>query len=147
MKRNSLFSAFLMASVISTFCGFAFADDTFPPMPNPPQWASVPQTTYDGLFYYHTMTAAAVTDDSLPVYYLFDCVAGGGVDSGWQSGTTWTPGPFLASNYSVYRFYTKDALGNVSLTSAQYDTTGMLVPEPATICLFGLAGLFLRRRK
>jgi hypothetical protein len=149
MKTISLFSAFLIVSLIISFCGIAFADDTFPPMPNPPTWAIVPHVYSDGIYYYHTMTATTATDVSPPVYYYFDCLSGVSPDSGWLTSPTYTTRPFLSENYSIYCFYTKDSLGNVSAPSSAYDIYGYNqdVPEPATICLFAIAGFMLRRKK
>jgi hypothetical protein len=146
MKTRPLFSAFLIVSVIFSFCGFAFADDTFPPTPNPAQWAVTPHYTTDGMFYYVSMAAVTATDDSPPIYYLFDCVSNDVMDSGWQISPTFTNGPLVAQPYDVYRIFTKDGLGNVSAPSQQYDTFGNPVPEPATICLLAIAGLMLRRK-
>ncbi len=103
-------------------------EDTVPPEPNPSQWESTPLAYYDGQFYYHTMTAIEATDDSLPVYYYFECTDGAGTSSNWQTDPTYTAGPYLVENYSVYRVWTKDALGNTGSPSPKYDTNGQLVP-------------------
>jgi hypothetical protein len=140
----------LSIALILSLCGFAFAiPDVFPPTPNPSQWAVTPQyITSDGIFYYLTMTAVTATDMNPPVYYLFDCVSSSNYDSGWITTPTWTNGPFFAESYLVYRCYTKDSLGNIGSPSPLYDTDGhFVIPEPATICLFAIAGLILRRKK
>jgi hypothetical protein len=103
-------------------------NDTTPPTPNPSQWATLPHYIYDGQFYYHTMTAVAAADASPPVYYYFECTNGAGTSSGWQDSPTYTAGPYLVQNYSVYRVYTRDALGNTGLASPKYDTNAQLVP-------------------
>jgi len=99
-----------------------------PPTPNPSQWASTPISYYDGTFYYHTMTAVEATDDNLPVYYRFECTFGAGTSSGWQLSPTYNAGPYLVSNYSVYRVYTKDSLGNTGSPSTKYSTSGEWIP-------------------
>jgi len=104
--------------------------DTDPPIPNPSQWATggIPHYTYNGEFYYHIMTAVEADDASPPVYYYFECTNGTGTSSSWQLSPTWTAGPYLVPNYSVYRVRTKDALGNIGSWSPKYDTNGQLVP-------------------
>ena len=97
--------------------------DTNAPTPNPSQWVTpggTPHITTDGTFYYHSMTAVTASDASPPVYYYFQCVTGGGTSSGWITSSTYTAGPFFSANYSAYKVYTKDALGNVGSASSTY---------------------------
>lgn len=96
--------------------------DKVPPTPNPSQWSVVPTVYEDGLFYYHTMTAATATDAHPPVEYYFDCCDGGGTDSGWILEPTYTAGGFWAPTNSTYRVRTRDALGNVSEWSQKWNT-------------------------
>jgi hypothetical protein len=142
MKRSLLFSATLVVSLIFSFCSFALADDLIPPVPNPMTWAVTPFYWSDGTYYHHSMTATTATDVN-PVYYYYDCVSGGGIDSGWIDTPTYTTSPFSTPNIAGYRVCARDSMGN----QTEYSAIAYTVPEPATICLFGLAGLFLRRRK
>ncbi|MBU1518656.1 MAG: S8 family serine peptidase [Planctomycetes bacterium] len=108
-------------------------EDTTPPNPNPSQWAAggTPIYTYDGQFYYHTMTAVEANDVSPPVYYYFECTNGAGTSSNWQLSPTWIAGPYLVPNYSVYRVYARDSAvpeSNTGSPSPKYDTNGYLVP-------------------
>ena len=103
--------------------------DTTPPTPNPSQWATYPQLYYVGDGYVrHQMAAVAATDASLPVMYYFQCLGGGGTSSGWITSPTYMAGPFLVENYSAYRVYTKDALGNVGSPSPTYHILYGLIP-------------------
>ena len=102
--------------------------DTTPPSPDPVLWSVVPSCYKSGTFYHHTMTASAVTDTSLPVYYYFECVTDSGLSSDWQEGTTYTTQSLGACGYAAYRIWAMDHLGNISTTpSVIYDTSGHLV--------------------
>jgi predicted outer membrane repeat protein len=109
--------------------------DTNAPMPNPSQWASVPQIlqgldpNYPSGMWYHRMTAVTATDDSPPVMYYFEGLYGGMGSGGWitfPSGqpATYVAGPFLTENRdSAYRVYTKDSAtpaNNVGTASPTY---------------------------
>jgi hypothetical protein len=144
-------TATLIMALVLSLCGFAFAEDLTPPMPNPTQWAISPYGLEDSshidypiTVYYHSMAAVTATDESGPVQYYFDCISGNSTDSGWIDFPTYTTGPFLTLNYSGYRVCARDTMGNVNSFSVIAYTT---VPEPVTICLFGIAGLILRRKK
>jgi hypothetical protein len=64
-----------------------------------------------------TMTADTATDDS-EVEYYFECTAGGGPDSGWQEGTTYSTGLKLspATTYT-YRVKARDKSSNQNETA------------------------------
>ena len=103
--------------------------DTNPPTPNPSLWATYPQLYYTGDgFVRHQMTAVVATDASPPVMYYFQCVGGGGTSSGWITSQTYITGPFLTPNYSAYKVYTRDALGNVGSPSSTYHILYGLIP-------------------
>jgi hypothetical protein len=123
-------------------------------MPDPALWAIAPyvlvdssHTDYPFTVYYHSMAAVIATDESEPVQYYFDCVSGGGIDSGWIDIPTYTTSPFLSLNHSTYQVCARDIFGNITAPSVAWHTLYGEVPEPATIFLFGLAALMLRRRK
>jgi hypothetical protein len=77
--------------------------DTFPPLPDPSQWAIWP--TIDPTTGWHYMQAAAASDATTggngPVWYYFDCVVGSGIDSGWQLSATYTYYHTSACYYQV----------------------------------------------
>ncbi|MGB8226705.1 MAG: right-handed parallel beta-helix repeat-containing protein [Sedimentisphaerales bacterium] len=96
-------------------------NDTTPPTYTPTAnglWAQVPQAYYDGSthLWYHTMTAVAATDTSLPLTYFFKCVSGSGSD--WTTTTlggvevTYINGGWTGANPATYRVRITDAAGN-----------------------------------
>jgi hypothetical protein len=68
---------------------FVMVDPDFvPPTPNPMTWAAEPNEIGPGVV---TMTATTAEDNGgTGVQYYFQCVSGGGRDSGWQSSPTYT---------------------------------------------------------
>lgn len=60
--------------------------DHDPPTPNPMTWAVLPHESGPGAV---TMTASTAQDPA-GVEYYFECVSGGGHDSGWQSSPVYT---------------------------------------------------------
>ncbi|MCX5633807.1 MAG: hypothetical protein NTW93_09080, partial [Phycisphaerae bacterium] len=91
-------------------------------------WAFVPHAYYDGNtgFYYHSMTAVAATDTSLPLTYFFECVSGSGSD--WTTTTpggvtvTYIDGAWGGANLAYYRVRITDAAGNY-VESTSLETT------------------------
>ena len=71
------------------------------PSPNPPVWESAPRQYSSGINYYHTMTVAECTGGGT-VEYLFECVYGNGISSGWQTSRTYT---YLIANRSILAGY------------------------------------------
>jgi predicted outer membrane repeat protein len=109
--------------------------DTTPPTPDPSQWAAegtLPDTTgaptqyFDGVYYWHTMTAEPASDaESEPVEYYFELVAGGygPTSSGWQSSNVYDyPVSTNPAQYGVYRVKTRDAVGNETAWSEMRST-------------------------
>ncbi len=78
--------------------------DTTAPTPNPMTWASVPAATGISAI---TMTATTATDAS-GVEYYFACTAGGGHDSGWQDGTSYTDTGLTNNTTYSYRVIARD---------------------------------------
>jgi hypothetical protein len=98
------------------------SDDATPPTPDPAQWLTEPQQTFDGSWW-HTMEAVEATDaDSPPVEYYFDCVSGNCFDSGWQAESTYTYQVGL-STICNYRVRARDAVGNLTAWSETMSTS------------------------
>jgi len=90
----------------------AFVDNTAP-TPNPMTWASLPEALNPDAI---TMTASTASDIS-GVEYYFECVSGGGHDSGWQDGTTYIDTGLGAGQTYGYRVKTRDKSSNQNQTS------------------------------
>jgi len=87
----------------------AYVDsDTQAPTPDPLTWASVPQAT--GLTTI-TMTASTALD-AAGVEYLFECTAGGGHNSAWQSGPVYTDTGLQANTRYTYWVRARDTSAN-----------------------------------
>jgi hypothetical protein len=78
--------------------------DTTAPAPDPMTWATAPRAVNSTSI---TMTATTASDGS-GVEYFFECTAGGGNSSGWQSSPTYTDtGLSVLTSYS-YRVQARD---------------------------------------
>ena len=78
--------------------------DTTAPAPDPMTWATAPLAVNSTTI---TMTATTASDGS-GVEYFFECTAGGGNSSGWQSSATYTDtGLSVETSYS-YRVQARD---------------------------------------
>jgi hypothetical protein len=100
--------------------------DLTPPSPDPLTWASVPHATSQSAI---VMTAATATDIS-GVEYSFECTAGGGHSSGWQSGATYTDTGLSANTTYTYRVQARDK-------SPAHNTTGYSATASATTAQLG----------
>lgn len=78
--------------------------DANPPMPNPMTWASPPTASSPQSI---TMTATPASDPS-GVEYYFECTAGGGNDSGWQSSSIYVDGGLSPETLYTYRVKARD---------------------------------------
>jgi chitodextrinase len=78
-----------------------------------------------------TMTAVTATDDSGYVEYYFTCVAGekGCVDSGWQTGTSYTLQGLDSGTYYAFKVVARDANGNLNSASPTSGVTTDAAPE------------------
>jgi hypothetical protein len=101
--------------------------DLTPPTPDPLTWASVPQASSQSAI---VMTAATATDIS-GVEYSFECTAGGGHSSGWQSSATYTDTGLLPNSTYTYRVRARDM-------SVAHNTTGFSSPASATTYQAGM---------
>ena len=88
------------------------ASDTDPPTPDPMTWASPPVAVDVTSI---TMTATTATDPS-GVQYYFECTAGGGNDSGWQSSSTYVDSGLSPETQYTYRVKARDRSANYNET-------------------------------
>lgn len=84
-------------------------------------WASAPHGTGGAI----SMTAATAIDPN-GVQYYFQCVSGGGHDSGWQTGATYTDSGLTPLTTYGYRVKARCA---ANLTETQYSATVTSTPE------------------
>jgi hypothetical protein len=110
--------------------------DVTPPTPDPMSWSSVPAAVSDSAI---TMTATVATDDLNDVEYYFTCTGGGGHNSGWQAGNTYTDIGLSAETQYTYTVRARDTSNNYNATApsiAESATTnadaGAPTPNPAT---------------
>jgi hypothetical protein len=97
------------------------ADET-PPTPDPMTWQLYPYALGASSI---TMTASAASDESGGVEYYFDCISGGGHDSGWQSSRTYTDTGLAANTTYAYAVRARDV-------SYNRNTTGWSTTRTAT---------------
>jgi hypothetical protein len=97
------------------------APDTTPPTPNPLTWATVPYATGSTSI---SMTATTAADPS-GVEYIFDCTAGGGHDSAWQTSPTYQDTGLTPSTQYTYRVQARDQ-------STNHNTGGWSTSQAAT---------------
>jgi hypothetical protein len=86
--------------------------DVTPPNPNPMGWNSAPQAASSSSV---TMTASAASD-AAGVEYYFTCTAGGGHDSGWQNGVTYTDTGLSNNTAYTYTVKARDKSSNLNAT-------------------------------
>jgi hypothetical protein len=86
--------------------------DTDPPTPDPMIWSKPPQASGSTTI---EMMAATAADPSGVAYY-FECTAGGGNDSGWQSSATYVDGGLSSGTQYTYRIKARDRSANQNET-------------------------------
>lgn len=108
-------------------------NDTTAPTPDPMTWESAPEgTSYDLV----SMTASTASDDNYDVEYYFECTAGAGNDSIWQSSSTYVDTGLEPSTQYSYRVKARDKsrkLNETGFSSAESATThppDVLKPQP-----------------
>jgi len=94
------------------------------PVPDPMTWASAPSAAGATSI---AMTATTATSSG-GVEYYFACTAGGGHNSGWQTGTTYADTGLAAGGTYTYTVQARDATDTTKVTSAS---------PPATVTLSG----------
>jgi autotransporter-associated beta strand protein len=99
--------------------------DFTPPSPDPMTFASPPSPLDPTSI---TMTATTATDPG-GVEYFFECTAGGGPDSGWQSATVFTPTGLIPSTTYTYTVRARDAAFNETTASEPASATTLNAPR------------------
>jgi hypothetical protein len=100
------------------------------PVPNPMTWSSAPAAVSAQAIAMTATTASSLNG----VDYYFTCTAGGGHDSGWQSGTSYTDTGLLPSTTYTYAVQARDKgnYSNVTAASGEMSaTTGALPVLPS----------------
>ncbi|OHB47853.1 MAG: hypothetical protein A2Y10_11300 [Planctomycetes bacterium GWF2_41_51] len=87
--------------------------DTTAPTPNPMSWSVIPNAVNSNMV---TMTAIAAIDVS-GIEYYFECVYGGGHNSGWQDSAIFTDTGLDASTQYGYRVKARDKSPNQNETN------------------------------
>ena len=97
------------------------SSDINPPTPDPMSWTSLPAAVDATSI---TMTATTASDPS-GVEYYFECMAGGGNDSGWQDSPTYVDSGLSPETLYTYRVKARDK-------SASQNETGWSTDASAT---------------
>jgi hypothetical protein len=104
------------------FIFIGVSEDIYPPTPDPMTWSSEPVPVNSTTI---SMTATTASDAS-GVEYFFDCVSGGGNDSGWQDLTTYTDSDLVPGTEYTYRVKARDKSENQNET--QWSTEASVTP-------------------
>jgi alpha-galactosidase len=104
----------------------ATAPDTTPPTPNPMTWATPPTAISS------TAITMVATNASEPngVQYYFTCISGGGHDSGWQNGATYTDTGLLPNTTCTYTVKTRDQSPNANQGNASAPVSATTQTRP-----------------
>jgi subtilisin family serine protease len=81
--------------------------DTDPPIPDPMTWALVPAAAGSSSI---TMTATTAGDDTPPVEYFFECTDHADINSGWQTGTSYTATGLTPETMYTFRVRARDSV-------------------------------------
>ena len=100
--------------------------DFTPPMPDPMTWQTEPYESGAGRV---TMKATTAVDNAGTVQYYFDCVSGGGHDSGWQSSPTYTD-TYVTQLVNSYRVKARDNSDYLNETGWSPDSFVTISPYP-----------------
>lgn len=137
VKARDLSPALNQTADSAPVAGSTLAPDSVPPTPNPMTFAVNPAAISDTEI---SMEASVATDDVFGVEYNFICTVGGGPDSGWQSGTSYTATGLTPNTLYTYTVTARDtspgqnegtASGGESASTLPTDNTAP-TPDPAS---------------
>ncbi len=108
----------------------ATTPDCTAPTPDSMTWLVVPYATGSNSI---SMTATTATDPSGGIEYYFECTAGGGPNSVWQIGQTYSPNSLSDSTMYTYWVKAKDQYNNeTDWSDPNSDTTFPAAPNNLT---------------
>lgn len=81
------------------------------------------------------LTATTATDPETGVEYFFDCVAGDGVDSGWQSSPIYINTGLVSSSNSTWRVQARDLSGNANTNMWSDNVVVTTLPLPGSFAM------------
>jgi hypothetical protein len=108
--------------------------DITPPVPGPLAWLSVPAA---GSGTQVTMSVSPATDPS-GVEYYFTCTAGGGHNSGWQAGTSYTDSGLTPGTTYTYTAVARDKSAAANVQTAT--STALSATTPPYTCTATISG-------
>jgi len=114
--------------------------DTTPPSPNAAAWLVAPAAV-PGSDAAITMSAVRGADASGWVEYAFECVSGGGNDSGWVSSNLYTDAGLEPGTTYTYRVRMRDRNGNTTAFSSNASATTRISSIGAASFAYGPAGI------
>jgi hypothetical protein len=107
---------------LEVYLYYLVESDINAPTPDPMTFATAPYALGPTSI---AMVASTATDDAHDVEYYFTCTAGGGHDSGWQSGTSYTDTGLTSNTMYTYTVKARD-------TSTAHNETVESDPASAT---------------
>ena len=113
-----------------TFNVTVVVPDNDPPTPDPSTFATPPYATGS---YSIAMVAMTASDLRFDVEYYFECVSGGGNDSGWQSSPSYEDTGLLPEATYEYRVKTRDTSPNQNETAYSQAFSATTDSEPVVL--------------
>ncbi|MFZ0033988.1 MAG: S8 family serine peptidase [Sedimentisphaerales bacterium] len=105
-------------------------EDTYPPLPNPSQWAVEPYSS-PGKTWIGMIARTTVDEWGGTVEYYFDCTYGGGHNSGWRNDPNYKDTGLVINTKYGYRVKARDAGGNeTGWSPVRYAVVGETPPPP-----------------
>lgn len=112
--------------------------DNTPPSPDPMNFAVAPQATGSNSI---SMVATTATDSENGVVYYFTCTSGGGNDSGWQAGTSYTDTSLTPETAYTYTVTARDKSANQNATAASAALSATTETEVVNLVLAANGGV------
>jgi hypothetical protein len=87
------------------------------------------------------MVATTATDSENGVVYYFTCTSGGGTDSGWQAGTSYTDTSLTPETAYTYTVTARDKSANQNATAASAALSATTETEVVNLVLAANGGV------